>query len=237
MTFYTHTIMDHYSKVFALLGFLLVLPVHAQNEQGEGVVRKRFTLAAFEQVTDQQIYYRDGRKMMPVTLKLGRRSEEYKLKADHGLELYIQEINADGESVHVLIGKPAKEKGYAKSLYLIDQSAQKGKLRIFEMNDSTENFPAGAFRFLNLTNLKIGIKLGSAAKVVAPGGISTLPVRIPKNQQFIPMAMYSSKRTLLAGSRMYCQAAAREFIVIYPPLHDKEKIRLRYLNQLLAKAE
>jgi hypothetical protein len=226
--------MYYYSKVFALIGFLIVLPVHGQNEQA---ARKRFTLAAFEQVTDQQIYYRDGKKMIPVTLTIGRRSEEYKLKADHGLELYIQEINDKGESVNRLIGKPIEEKGYLRSLYFIDRSVQSGRLRIFETNDSTKDFPAGAFRFINLTNLRIGVKLGNAAKVVVPGKIVTIPVKLPKNKQFIPMAMYSSKGTLLAGSRMYCQAAAREFIVIYPPSHDKQKIRLRYLNQLLAKIE
>ena len=91
--------MYYYSKVFALIGFLIVLPVHGQNEQA---ARKRFTLAAFEQVTDQQIYYRDGKKMIPVKLTIGRRSEEYKLKADHGLELYVQEINDKGESVNAL---------------------------------------------------------------------------------------------------------------------------------------
>jgi len=221
-------------KIFLVITLLFTQLSYSQDTK-KGV--RYFTLAVFEKVIDQQVYYRDGEELIPIKFKTGRRSEIYKLKGDHGLELFVKEMDSEGKPTNKLIGKPRREVGYKNSLFLIDKSSKKGELRVFESNDGITDFPAGSFRFLNLTTQKIGIKLDGSPKVIKAGGTLTFPVKDPKNKSFVSMSLYSTRGDLLVGSRMYCQATAREFIIIYPPRHGKQKIKLNYLNQLLPKNE
>jgi hypothetical protein len=235
-----------YARIW-LAAFLAILPLatsstlEAKEKKSASPETIEFSCVAWDNLPCPELFYRQGNKYLPIKLSPGQRSQSYQLQDAHALELFIQKEKAAGG------GKPASSDKYelgglapllegAKSmLFLIEvRKASNGlPLQLRGMDDSLETFPAGSFRFLNLTPDLLRIEFGGATHELPPGEMKVVTPELPAAGGFLPVTIKKEDDRNILENRFFAQRTGRELVVISPPAEGRTEISLKFLSDFI----
>lgn len=195
-----------------------------------------FTCAQFDALPYEQLFYRQGEKAAPLQLRATRRSLPHKLLACDSFEVMIPENKPDGSPGFKVIGATPLPAGAKRVMFLLlpkpDPQPGEHPLRIMALDDSTAHFPSGSFRFANATGIPLHIKFGSTGQNVAVGGILTLKPS-STTEGFLPVVIYEKSGKNLFQTRVFWEAAAREFVMITPPSAPGSPLNLQFISEVV----
>lgn len=216
-----------------VLLFLLVLPTSEIEAQTEGGKSGRgFTIVAWKALPYKSLYYRSGKKMLPLEVKPGRRSEFYSLPEATKLQIYTLEKDPEGKNKYKILGQ---EKILAKAkrmLFVIvpnKNTSLESELSLFGINDSFDVFPVGSFRFLNFTSIPLEVDFNRQRARLKSGGTKVVKLNVPKSGNFFPFYIKTNKGKVIFETRLLGQPSGREIVFIAPPSNKSGRVSVKFL--------
>ncbi|MEP2774489.1 MAG: hypothetical protein ABJQ29_15315 [Luteolibacter sp.] len=217
--------------VIFLLAACLAFFAHAQEESKKlGVT---FTCLLLEELPVEQIFYKEGKSYLPLEFKKGKRSEAYSLRSNKVFELYVSEVNEDGDSFFKPVGSSALVAGSRKILFIIAPgNSESGlPLRIIGLDDSLEGFPPGSFRFVNFTDTELLVKVRDKVTRLESGEITVADSESSEDGGLVPVTFGNSKGETLHFTRLYSHSRSREMVFIGKSKDPKRKFQFMFVPQ------
>lgn len=200
-----------------------------------------FSCVGWDHLPSPELFYRQGNKYLPIQLSSGQRSQVYTLKDAHALELFIQkESPADGGKPdspdhYELAGLAPLLEGTKRMLFLIEAKEDSNGLglQLRGMDDSLESFPAGSFRFINLTPNFLMIEFGGATHELPEGEAKVVAPDLDATGGFVPVIIKDAEGRNILENRFFAQRTGRELVVISPPAEGRTEMSLKFLSDVI----
>ena len=220
--------------VLSLLLTAAPLPLGAQSAPKATSIK--FSCAIWENLTISNLFYRQGKKCLPLQLSPGNRSELYTLQDATALELCTLAVDEQGKEYYKLIGQAALPAGSDRALFFIFErkTADGLPLTVAGMDDSLKNFPRGSFRFVNSTPVELKVLFGGVTTPIAPQAMTVVPSKVSKDGGFVPFLIKDAANRNLYETRFFSQPTGRDIVFIAPPLKPGEQVLIKFLPQLMA---
>ena len=135
------------------------------------------TLSWSDPVND--LFYDFNGKPMPVKAVSYARSPFYQADATDKVVFYRQIKGPDGRKVRQVVAEAAVD-GKSSMLLMLFIKEPKGAIRVSVSDDETSQFPAGSYRFVNVSSHHLMIAAGSARASIAPGESKVLTSEVDK---------------------------------------------------------
>lgn len=194
-----------------------------------------FSCLVWEPLPVPEVFYLDGKSILPLEFSPGNRSNLYSLKESAALELYVKEAGADGAVSYKLVGKSPLVAGTRRMLFVIEPAKQSAglPLTIFGMDDALDSFPPGTFKFLNFSKSALQVKFGGQTTPLPAGKISVVKSNVPKLGGFLPFMVGDAHGKIIFETRLFSQPTGREIVFIGPPAKPNGPPRLKFLPQII----
>jgi hypothetical protein len=219
-----------YSLLTLLCAITFVSDASAQAKVQRG--RVTFTMIAVADLPYENLYYRDGQKVIPIELRKGRRSEPYTLSSAEFIELLTD--HEDPELRYRLIGKAPLVTGTSQMLYFLKE---KGSIQpnavpvgMFGIDDSEGTFPDSSYRFINFINAPLSIEFNKEPFEMKPGQSVVRKLNLTEAGSFTPFLVKDLQGKVLGGTRLFSHAASRKMVLIFPPKQGAKRLDIRYFS-------
>ena len=166
----TSNIFRHIALV--LISLVLVAVVGAQSPTLKTI---RFRTLAWSEPVEGVFYEAKG-KPAPITAQTWGRSEFYQAEAAEKVVFFKQVKAADGRMLRTVVAEAALEGKTGLLLFLFSKQPD-GQLKVNVAEDDTAQFPAGSYRFVNISSSPIMVAAGTARASIAPGESKVLTSR------------------------------------------------------------
>lgn len=228
-----------------LLAAILPLAIPVMLEADELVSASpeviEFSCVTWDYRSSPELFYRQGNKYLPIQLSPGQRSQAYFLEGARALELFMQkESPADGGTPasadhYELAGLAPLLEGTKRMLFLIEAKKDSNglPLQLRGMDDSVESFPAGSFRFINLTPNSLNIEFGEATHELPEGEAKVMAPDLAATGGFVPVIIKDAEGRKILENRFFAQRTGRELVVISPPAEGRTEMSLRFLSDVI----
>ncbi len=217
-------------------GFALSL-VTAQAEQ-EPVKEPylQFTCMLWEGPLESQLFYRDGERYIPVTPFTESRSKAHFLKFSREFSLHVKhQVEEQEEAIYRLVGTSPLLTGTRRILFLLfKQEPEDGiEFRILPFDDSLAGFPAGTFRFMNMSAKELRVKFADETRKIPASKMTLMNSDVSSDGGLIPFLIGDARGRKIFETRLFAQPTGREIVFIGPPKEGEELPSVRFLSQLL----
>jgi len=204
-----------------------------------------FSCVAMGNLPFPELFYRGGKEYLPIKLSSGQRSQVYRLQDANALELFVQNEKAadDGKSAssdsYKLVGLAPLLEGAVRMLFLIEPANESDKnssglpLQIRGLDDSLETFPAGSFRFINLTPDLLRIEFGGATHDLSGGDEKVLSSNISATGGFLPVIIKNEEGRTVLENRLFGQSNGRELVILSPPDEGRKGLKVTFLSDII----
>jgi hypothetical protein len=234
-----------------LAAFLAILPLadpvelQAADKKSTDSQPVEFSCVAWEILPFPELFYRNGKKYLPIKLSAGQRSPACRLQDAHALELFVRKEKAAGGSKsassdsYKLAGLAPLREGTGRMLFLIEPTKESDKnsnglpLQLRGMDDSLETFPAGSFRFINLTPDLLRIEFGGATHDLPEGGEQVLSPDFSAAGGFLPVIIKNEEGRIVLENRFFAQLTGRELVIISPPTEGRKELKVKFLSDAI----
>jgi hypothetical protein len=201
-----------------------------------------FSCFVWQDIPIPELFYRQGQQYLPVKLSPGQRSQPCPIQGADALELFQRSAKAAGKGGSVsaadydLVGRAPLLNGTKRMLFLIEATKDSGKnsnshpFRLHGMDDSLEAFPAGSFRFVNLTPDLLRIELAGAILELPGGAQKVVTPEIPESGGFLPVVIKNETGRHLLENRLLAQRTGRELVLIAPPAGGRTDLTVKFLS-------
>lgn len=224
---------------FAACVLLLDCSLLAQQaNEGKGDPGRKsglvFSCVALGEIPDEALFYRDGENYMPLELFPGTRSAPMPLRNPGVFSLFVAE-EADEKTTYREVGRSSLIPGTRKLLFLLDEvsGTSELKLRIVAIDDSLDAFPAGSFRFFNLTSMRLQVKLAGQVSGIDAGKEEVVRSHVDENGAFVPFLIGDPKGKVIFETRLFGQPTGREMVFIGKPAKPGEMPKVKFLTQII----
>lgn len=191
-----------------------------------------FTVISLSSLPYETLYYRNGKKFIPIEPRKSKRSKPYALSSAEFIELYTD--HEDPEQRYRLIGKAPLITESREMLYFLKEvgSQKKGRLpvRLFGLDDSDLTFPDSSFRFINFINAPLLIEFDNERFGMKAGESKISKLDLPAAGEFTSFIVKDIEERTLGGTRLFSHAASREMVLIFPPKKGKKRLDIRYFS-------
>lgn len=220
--------------VLSLLWAAAPLPLGAQSAAKATSIK--FSCVAWENLTISNLFYRQGKKCLPIQLSPGNRSELYTLQDATALELCALAVDDQGKEYYKLIGQAALPEGSERALFFIAErtTADGLPLTVSGMDDSLKNFPRGSFRFVNSTPVELKVTFGGVTTPIVPRAMTVVPSQVSKDGGFLPFLVKDNAGRNVYETRFFAQPTGRDMVFIAPPPKPGDQVLIKFLAQLIA---
>ena len=231
----TKTIL--YSSLLCLYG-MLVMVGSAQEADKKGLV---CTALALEPLKEKELYYRDGKKLLPFTYKKAKRGPELALSVPTSkFELYRKgEEGVDGRPSYEMVGS-CDLPGGTKSVFLLVTNAREGAERsilIKAYDDSLTGFPPGSMRFANFSQQNLKVEINGKESPIRRGALTVVKVRAPQDGGYVPVTFYNSAMEEVHFTKMYSQSRARKLVFITSTTNARRPFKFSFITENLSLAD
>ena len=234
-----------------LAAFLAILPLaipaalQAEEKESPDPQTVGFSCVAWDIQPFPELFYREGKEYLPIKLSAGQRSPAYHIQDAHALELFVRKEKAasDGKSVsfdsYKLAGLAPLLEGVGRMLFLIEPTNESDKysnglpLQLRGMDDSLETFPAGSFRFINLTPDLLRIEFGGATHDLPEGDAKILTPDLSAAGGFLPVIIKNEEGRIVLENRFFAQRTGRELVIISPPDEGRKELKVKFLSDAI----
>lgn len=234
-----------------LSAFLAILPLahpgalQAGEKESADPHTVEFSCVAWENLPFPELFYREGKEYLPIKPSAGQRSPAYNLRDAHALELFVrkEKAAAGGKSAssesYELAGLAPLLEGAIRMLFLIEPTSESDKnsnglpLQLRGMDDSLETFPAGSFRFINLTPDLLRIEFGGATHDLPEGEAKVLTADLSATGGFLPIIIRNEEGRTVLENRLFGQRTGRELVIISPPDEGRKGLKVKFLSDVI----
>ena len=221
---------------FLLLALCLVVPFVCGAQLPQDSESCHFSCVVLENLPFPQLYYREGKVMLPIKLSPGTRSELYRLQDSTALELYILKTDSRGKPDYEMVGRGPLLPETKRMLFLISETkASDGlPLMLFGLDDSLKTFPPGTFRFINFTPHKLKVIFGGSTTTLQPEELQVVRSNISQSGGFLPFLITNKAGETVFETRLYAQPTGREMVFI-SPVSDRQasRVAVKFISQIL----
>jgi hypothetical protein len=220
--------------VLSLLWAAAPLPLGAQSAPKS--ISVKFSCVIWENLTISNLFYRQGKKYLPLQLSPGNRSELYTLQDTTALELCTLAVDEQGKEYYKRIGQAALPAGSDRALFFIFErkTADGLPLTVSGIDDSLKTFPRGSFRFVNSTPVELKVTFGGVTTPIAPQAMTVVPSQVSKDGGLLPFLVKDAANRNLYETRFFSQPTGRDMVFIAPPRRPGEQVLIKFLAQLIA---
>lgn len=207
---------------------------NAEEKQGENSVQ--FTCMLWEGPLEKPLFYRDGEGYFPMTPFTGSRSKVHSLKISQEFSLHVEhEIEDQEEVFYRQVGKAPLLSGTKQILFLLfkQEPEKEMEFRILPIDDSLASFPAGSFRFINMTAEDLRVKFAGKIGKVPASKMTLMKSHVTSDGGLIPFLIGNRQGKKVFETRLFAQATGREIVFIGAPKQGRELPSVRFLPQLL----
>ncbi|MCX6972291.1 MAG: hypothetical protein NTV93_19375 [Verrucomicrobia bacterium] len=213
--------------------------LEAKEPASPGILE--FSCVTWNNLPCPDLFYRQGNKYLPIKLSPGQRSQSYPLKDARALELFIpMESPADGAKPaspdhYEMVGLAPLLEGAKRMLFLIEAKKDSNglPLQLRGLDDSVESFPAGSFRFINLTPDLLRIEFGGATHELPQGEAKVVAPDLTAAGGFVPVIIKDAEGRKILENRFFAQPTGRELVVISPPADGRPEMSLKFLSDVI----
>lgn len=165
-----------------LLAFLPLQTIFSQQE--DYVSFDFFTLTWSEQL-EEGIFFQPSANAAPEAVEGVSRyiKGPYKYFGPPRLTFFKESVNKEGVPVRTPVAFTDLNRTYGRGI-LVFTSPQNGRYRIFPVFIDTNNFAAGSYRFFNLTDRNVFVRLGDERASIRPRGETVIQPRVENRQSF-----------------------------------------------------
>ena len=216
--------------ILSLLWTAAALPLGAQSAPKATSIK--FSCTAWESLSISKLFYRCGKKYLPLQLSPGNRSELYTLQDATALELYTLAADQQGKESYQRIGQAALPEGADRALFLIlEKTTADGlPLTVTGMDDSLKTFPRGSFRFINSTPMELKVLFGGVTTPIAQQAMTVVPSKVSKDGGFVPFLINDAADNTIYETRFFAQPTGRDTVFIAPPPRPGEQVLIKFLS-------
>jgi hypothetical protein len=166
-----------YRLLYLLIGILSSSILIAQDEQSgeEKEARGRvawFIYTSMPEGLENPVSIMSGQEIIQVTLSKRSPSDPVKIPADGILKLVrkIENPKEPGKFIYLTLAQALVPEDVNKALIILIPAAKDASGLLFQPRvKDLEKFKGGNSMYLNMTNLKIGVKLGEESILINPG--------------------------------------------------------------------
>jgi len=208
--------------------FSLCLIVHSQQASTVPQEGKSFTAMAVSALSERQLYYRKGRKFIPLQLNARTRSQSYSLTGVKKLSIYTD--SAGSKPPYTLLTEQPLVEGADQMLFFFSEQQTEGsaKLRLLGIDDSFDAFPTNSFRVINFVSKLVHVTLGSETYRLKPGIPLIHSSGVAGSSGYsIPFLLKDMEGETISGTRLFTHSRTRETVLIFP---TKDKVRILHLS-------
>lgn len=211
--------------------FLVVAELSAQTPKA--VKSVHITCVSWGKLSFDELYYREGQDYHALELIPNRRSKVYNIKGMSGLELYVKGLNEAGDVAYRLVGQSSWLPDSRRMLFFLVDSNAGTSLQIMRIDDSLQAFPAGAFRFFNMSGLSLNVGFGTSVKALPAKSTQIVKPEIEYQGSFIPFLIVDNEGNKLYESRLIGYSNARKMVFIMPPAEGSKRVSVKFISQTL----
>jgi len=208
--------------------FSLCFIVHSQEVSRVPQEGKSFTAMAVSNLSERQLYYRKGRKFIPLQLNARTRSQSYSLTGVKKLSIYTE--SAGSEPPYTLLTEHPLVEGTDKMLFFFSEQQTEGcaQLRLLGIDDSFDAFPTNSFRVVNFVAKSFNVTLGSKTYRLKPGIPLIHSSGVEGSSGYsLPFLLKDMGGEIISGTRLFTHSRTRETVLILP---RKDKLRVLHLS-------
>jgi hypothetical protein len=221
---------------FLLLAFCLAVPFVSEAQSPQDSESFHFSCVAWENLPFPELYYREGKVMLPIKLAPGNRSEIYRLQGETALELYVLKTDSQGEPNYEIVGRGTLLPETKRMLFLLSETkATNGlPLALFGLDDSLKTFPPGTFRFINFTPYNLKAVFGGSTTTLPPKEVQVVKSNISQSGGFLPFLVSNNAGDTVFETRLYAQPTGREMVFI-TPVSDRQasRVAVKFISQII----
>ncbi|MGB6222282.1 MAG: hypothetical protein WBG04_14735 [Haloferula sp.] len=190
---------------------------------------------SFKELSFSQLFYREGKKYLPLSVVANNRSAPVPLKGMNSLELFIEHVGSDDVRSYKLVGKSALPKGAELALFFIFERSSAGALPLTlkGIDDSMDVFPPGSFRFANFTKIPLKLRFGTTNGNIKPGGFTVVKSNVEAAGGFLPLWLTTSTGKKVYENRLWSQLSGRDMLFIGPPPRPGGTVSVMLLPQVV----
>lgn len=224
--------------IFAGIFLLAACPVFLCAQPAPAKAAVEFSCLVWDSLALPEVFYRDGKSYFPLKFSLGNRSQLYPLEENTDLELYVQEVGADGVETYKLVGRAPLVAGTRRMLFIVDPAPKPADLPlvIFGVDDGLDVFPPGTFRFANFTAALLQVKFSGQTTKLPAREISVVKSNAPKDGGFLPFVIGDANGKVVFETRLFAQPSGRDMVFISPPAKPGGPPRVKFLTQIIPPA-
>lgn len=209
---------------------LLSLTINAQETKSGS--KLQFSCVAWDNLSATEIFYRNGKSLIPIKLYKGKRSSLYSLRKTSTFQLYIPSEEEDGLGYKV-VGEVRIPEATNRLLFLIEEKKSSNgelSLNLRAIDDSTKVFPSGSFRFLNLTPIPLKVDFDGKVESIKPKAMTLIKPNLKKSLGLIPFFIKTNDGAVHYTNRLFAQSDGREMVFITPPKKGKKRLFIKFLS-------
>lgn len=233
------------AAVLAILPLAPPAAVQAGERESADPQTVEFSCVAWDSLPFPELFFREGKEYLPIKLTGGQRSPTYHLRDAHALEVFVrkEKAAAGGEAAssdsYKLAGLAPLLEGSIRMLFLIEPTKETDKnssplpLQLRGMDDSQEAFPAGSFRFINLTPDLLRVEFGGANHDLPEGGAIVLKPDLSAAGGFLPVILTNEEGRIVLENRFFAQRMGRELVIISPPDEGRKELKVKFLSDVI----
>jgi hypothetical protein len=225
-------------SVFFFLLFAVMLdaqPLGGENgTEKESASARSFACAIWEPLPFE-VFYFDGIDYQPIELRPRQRSKNYDLPAGQSsFQLFREQTDEAGEIIYQLAGAASIPELAKVTLFMLSFAPEAEiPIRMFGIDDSVEAFPAGSFRFLNVSERVLLVRINGEKVEVGPREMKLASPEIPELSGFIPFYIADkANQKILYQTKLYAEPRGRSmaFIVIENDERGGDRVRIRFIS-------
>ncbi len=180
-------------------------------KQSDAVFR---TLGLGVNITD--IFYKQGKKDVPIQVTQDARSEFYPLPSEPIVEFYRMEKVDDGSERRIPVARAALPSG-AKLLLLVFSTGPSKAPVVETLDDSLTAFPGGSYRVLNRLDQPLEAIIKEQKKAIPERGMALVDARGPGSTRFVQIFVSSKpKPRLILSNNWAFSDSVRTLVVVAP---------------------
>ena len=223
---------------YQLLLTVVFLPITLSAQADKQAVKSQFSCVSWNKLSMAELFFRNGKKFMPLRVKAKNRSELYPLGKSQALEVYVKAEEGEEEEYR-MVGKASIPENSGRVLFLIAEvkspkNASDLPLRISGIDDGLKTFPPGSFRFMNNTRAPLTVIFDKQKKNIPPRKMSVIKFKASSDGGLIPFYIRGPKGEDLYENRLFGRPTGRDMLFIGNPTRKGGRLNILLLPQIVA---
>ncbi|MDQ8196102.1 hypothetical protein QEH59_16830 [Coraliomargarita sp. SDUM461004] len=212
---------------------LLALCVKGQEASDEPVIQATLTGIALERrVSD--LYLRNGKEYQQINFYPGVRSASVAYEGPREISLFTKGKNVEGETTWVPVASTLLQGFASDYLLFVSRNSTSSPVKMLALPEDLADFKTGSYRFVNLTEKNIALKLGEERASIRPLNFADVSSSFKHGTSYesllVELPEGDASPQLIYSTSLYYNERVRMLYLI-SPVEGTSKVKLTGIPQ------